>query len=143
MSGEQWGDVEGGLRAWLRADTGLQALVVQRVFFGIPRQDPVFPLVVVARVGGSELLGEETPVDYALLQIECWGSLLENGGSKAQAFAVAQAVQVALSTIRQPTLLTTGVKALSATVQALLWAPDPDTDQPRYLLTVEVPTLAS
>lgn len=143
MSGELWPDVEAGVRAFLRADTGVQALAAQRGYFGIPRQTPTFPLWTVQRVGGGPLPGEEAPVDVALVQVDCWGRLGEDGGSKAEAWALATAVASAFSSIRSRTVLITGTSALDATVQALLWAPDPDTDQPRYTMTVEIVALAS
>ena len=143
MSGELWPDVEGGVRAYLRADAGVAALAGQRGYFGIPRQSATFPLWTVQRVGGGPIAGEEAPVDVALVQVDCWGRLGEQGGSKAEAWALATAVMGAFSAIRSRTVLTTGTSALDATVQALLWAPDPDTDQPRYTMTVEIVALAS
>jgi hypothetical protein len=140
---EAFPDTEGGLRTFLRASTGVAALVGTRVFFGVPRDAPTFPLVTVARVGGGMRAAEEAPIDYALIQVDAWGRRWEDGGTKAEAFAVAQAVMTALSGIRGRTTLQAGTVAFDATVLALLWAPDPDTDQPRYSMTVEVVALAS
>ena len=44
-------DVEGAVRAWLRAHPRL-ALLGTRVFFGVP-EGVTFPFVTVARIGGG------------------------------------------------------------------------------------------
>ena len=127
-----WPDVEGAVRSWLRADTGVQAVVAQRVFFGVPKPDPVFPLAVVQRVGGGAAPGD-APLDEALVQIDCWGSFHDNGnGNKASAWSLAAAVRTALE-VDNDTLIATGVRAVIA-VETIAWAPDPDNDRPRYIV---------
>lgn len=139
MSGETYPDVEGAVRALLRADTGVAALVGQRVFFGVPKNAKAddFPLVTVARVGGSQEPGP-TPVDNALVQVECWGTFTAGGnGDKAAATALLNAVRSALD-VTQPVTPTTGQTILGADSGTVVWLPDPDTDRPRYVLTAEV-----
>lgn len=138
-------DVEGGLRAWLRTRSEVTAIVGQRVFFGVPKgaTEATFPLVVVQRVGGGDD-GGESPVDVALVQIDCWGSFDASGnGRKAEARALVNAVRSALHDIRTRTTLTTGVDVFGANVEADIWAPDPDNDRPRYVLTAEVTAISS
>lgn len=140
-------DVEGGVRAFLRADAGVVALVAQRVFFGVP-DEPTWPLVTVQRVGGGDDFSE-APIDQALVQIDCWGRLYSDTdptkkhGDKAQARAVANAVRAALHEIRSDTTSFVGCVLYGATVNADLFAPDPDNDRPRYSLLASVSARAA
>ncbi len=126
-----WPDTEGALRDLLRADSGVSALAGNRVFFGLPA--PVkFPADVVRRAGGGQDPGE-TPIDRPLVMIDCWGI----PGDKAGAHAITAAVRDALSNIRSAT--TQGATVLyGANVIGAVFVPDPETDQPRYSLTVDV-----
>jgi hypothetical protein len=142
----EWPDVEGAVRDWLRADPGVSAFVGSRVFFGVPRnaRDPQsFPLVTVARVGGAAD-PNEAPVDLALLSIECWGSIDPSGnGDKAEATAVVNAVRSALEGINGRTALSGFVDAFGVAEAGVVFAPDPDNDRPRYVLTAEVTAMAT
>ena len=124
-------DVEGGIRDALRADTGMDALVDGRVFFGVP-ENATWPLVTVQRVGGGDDPGE-APIDLALVQIDCWGAMR----NKSQAWAAAAAVRSWAQSVRRATALNTEVTAYSVTVESVLWAPDP-ADRPRYSVTALV-----
>lgn len=130
-------DVEAGVRQYLRTDVDVQAQVSQRVFFGVPRESPTFPLITVLRAGGGDD-PSEAPIDNAVLTINCWGST-----SKAQAWAVAMSVRRALRKIRAKTLLTSGVYAHGAVVDGVIWAPDPADDRPRYIVTALVTATAT
>lgn len=139
MSGELYPDVEGAVRALLRANTGVAALVSTRVFFGVPRnaEEVDYPLVTVSRVGGGQAPGP-TPLDVALIQVDVWGKFLASGpGDKAGATAVLNAVRSALDVTQSVTPLT-GHQILGAESGTVIWLPDPDTDRPRYTLTAEV-----
>lgn len=131
-------DVEGGVRAFLRANTGVAALVGQRVFFGVP-DSPTWPLVTVQRVGGGDDLSE-APIDLALVQLDCWGRLYSDTnpdsthGDKAQARAVANAVRAAVHEIRSDGTVYAGCVLYGASVNSDLFVPDPDNDRPRYSL---------
>lgn len=130
-----WPDPEGAVRDWLRTRPSVQAIAAQRVFFGVPKVDPVWPLVSVFRIGGGNALGD-APVDEPILQIDCWGELYPNGnGNKAQALALANAVRGELADLDNDTLIATGVRAAIEAVE-MTFAPDPDNDRPRYVLTV-------
>ena len=129
-------DIEGGVRTALRADSGVSALVGQRVHFGIPT-NPTFPLVTVRRVGGGDDPGE-APLDLPLVQIDCWGA----ERNKTQARAVADAVRAWARSIRRATDLDTEVTAYGVNVEADLFVPDPS-DRPRYSLTVSIMSRAT
>lgn len=137
MTVNDWPDVEGGLRDWLRTNPGVAALVSTRVWFGIP-DDPTFPLVTVARVGGGDD-ESEAEIDQALIQVDCWG----RDRNKAEATSVALAVRKALHDIRGATTLKTGVVAYGAVVVDDRFLPDQQTSQPRYALTVAVTARAA
>ena len=140
-----WPDVEGGLRTYLRANSGVSALVGNRVFFGVPRKatETSFPLVTVQRVGGGADLSD-APVDVALLQVDCWGSLNANGDPlKVTATHLVNTVRAAVEAVNGRTTLTSGVDAFGITVESVVWAPDPDNDRPRYSVTAEVTAIAS
>lgn len=131
-------DVEGGIRAYLRADPGVQAALggSQRVFFGIPTT-PTWPLIVVAQVGGGDD-DSEAPVDRPSIQIDCWGAITPSGtGDKAGATALVNAVRSALKRMRNQTVTPT-CRLLGARVESQIWLPDADNDRPRYSVTAEV-----
>jgi hypothetical protein len=141
---EVWPDVEGAMRTWLRNHTAVSAIVGARVFFGVPKKSPRFPLVTVQRVGGGDDLGTDAPLDIALLQIDCWGEIDDSGnGVKSGATALVNAVRTALRAVGSDTLLTTGVTAHGVNVESVLWLPDPDNDRPRYSVTAEVTAIST
>jgi hypothetical protein len=137
-------DVEGAMRTWLRTIPAVTAVVAQRVFFGVPKAavEATFPLVVVQRVGGGDD-ASEAPIDVALIQLDCWGSLGANGiGDKASATRLCNAVRSACRSFWGPQLVP-GVDAAGITVQSVIWLPDPANDRPRYSLTVEVAAIST
>jgi len=135
-----WPDVEGGLRAYLRADAGVSAIVGTRVFFGVPRRGAYFPLVAIQRIGGADD-PSEAPIDRALMQVDCWGAFADENAhvrpNKAGAFVLAAAVRDALSAIRGATDIGEDVIAYGANVIGVAWLPAED-DRPRYSLTVDL-----
>lgn len=139
-----WPDLEGAIRAYLRADTGIvTALGGARVFFSIP-DNPTWPLITVARVGGGQSQTSDAPVDSALISIDVWGELDANQRpKKIQATAVVNAVRSALDVIRGRTTLTTDVDVFGANVAGVVWAPDPDNGRPHYAITAEVIGISS
>lgn len=134
-----WADVEGALRTHLRADAGVVALVGQRVFFGVPKKatEATFPLVVVQRVGGGSDVSE-APLDVALVQVDCWGSIANGNGLKAGATALVNAVRASLEAVG--TDQTAVLKG--ANVESVLWLPEVDNDRPRYAVTAVVSALS-
>lgn len=133
-------DIEGALRTWMRTLPSVIAIVGQRVFFGVPKNavDATFPLVTVSRVGGGDAEGE-APVDQALVQVECWGSIDGSGnGRKAQATALVNAVRSEFRAVNGSTVLSGTTIAFGINVESVVWLPDPDSDRPRYVVTAEV-----
>jgi hypothetical protein len=145
VSDEDFPDIEGGMRAFLRADAGVQTALgaSQRVFFDIPDR-PTWPLVAVSRIGGGVSLESEAPVDEALISFDCWGELDGNGRPRwRDLWVVVNAVRSALFQIRGRTTLTTGVDVFGANVVGVVRAPDPDNGRPRYTVTAEVIGISS
>lgn len=138
----EWPDVEGGVRAYLRADADVQAALggSQRVFFGIPKS-PTWPLVVVSRVGGGDDLSD-APVDVALIQIDCWGEIdaASGHGLKSGCTTLVNAVRSALTAMTDH-VATAACRLVGASVQSVVWLPDPSNDRPRYVVTAEVTAL--
>lgn len=124
-------DIEGAIRTALRADSGVSAIVAQRVHFGVPT-NPTWPLVTVQRVGGGDD-PSEAPIDLPLVQIDCWGA----ERNKAQARALADAVRAWCRTIRTATDLDTITTVYGVNVDSDIWTPDA-TDRPRYSITCSV-----
>lgn len=92
-----------------------------------PRPDA---LVVVRRIGGAR---RNLVVDSATLSIEAWGVTEEDAHDLAQ---LARAVLKAAENTNQNSIVIYQVEEFAG--PALL--PDPDTEQPRYVLTVEIGT---
>lgn len=147
MAEDDFPDVEGGIRDYLRGHASVSALVGTRVFFGIPAT-PTFPLVVVQRVGGADD-PSEAAIDQAVIQIDCWGRLYADsdpthvGGDKAGCDAIRRAVRKALRDIRTATALNASVVAYGARVESDPFRPDPDSDRPRYAITASVTARAA
>jgi hypothetical protein len=130
-------DVEGGMRKFLRDDTGVSTLVGNRVFFGVPKSGAQFPLITVRRTGGSDDISE-APIDLAVMSISCWGST-----TKQQAWDVTAAVRRALHSIREKTQTLPSVYVHGASVDGVIWSPDPEDDRPRYIVTARVTATAA
>jgi len=131
-----WPDTEGAVRTWLRASTVAHAVVADRIYFGVPKESPTWPLVTIQRVGGGND-ASDAPVDNALIQLDCWGTLHPNGnGDKAGCLTVANAVRSALEVVND-TLIATSVRA-SIEVESIIWLPDANNDRPRYVVTANV-----
>lgn len=147
MSDEVLPDVEGGLVDWLKTRAQVTALVAQRVFFGVPRtvvEADDYPMIVAFRVGGGDD-DSEAPTDLALVQFDVWGRLRGKEG----AMAVANALRSELkglrgrTVLRAPTADTPGVVAFGATVDTVLFRPDPADQRPRYVVQALVSTIAT
>lgn len=137
-------DVEGALVTFLKANAAVAALVGTRVFYGIPKaaKPDAWPLITVQRIGGGDD-PSEAPVDVALLQVDCWGTISANGyGEKLPCTQLTNAVRSACRSFAGPTLAA-GVYAAGIDVQSVIWLPDPANDRPRYSLTVEVAALST
>lgn len=138
-----WPDVEGALRTWLRADAGLQAVVGNRVFFGVPKRATTWPLITVQRVGGGQDFSD-APVDLALVQLDVWGQHDASGnGMKSEALTVLNTLRSRLDSLKNRTALSDDVDAFGIEVLSVVWAPDPEDDRPRYVVTAEVSAISS
>lgn len=138
-------DIEGALRTWLRAQPAVTAIVGQRVFFGVPKAatEASFPMLTVQLVAGADE-ESDAPVDRSTVQVDVWGSLDESGnGRKAECTALMNAVRAAFRDVRGRTPLTAAVAAFGLNVVGRLWLPDQDNDRPRYVLSVEVTSIAT
>lgn len=148
--GEDWPDVEGAMRTYLRNDAGLVPLINGRVFFSVPKNssgkgvaEGSFPLILVTRIGGGESRGE-APLDMALLQFDVMGKKSEQaGGGKGPTTIVALALQKAISKIRGRTELTPGVTAFNARIASSFYSPFPGDDRPRQIITAVIPSIVT
>lgn len=148
MSSEEFPDIEGGLRDYLRSHAVVSAIVFQRVFFGVPDK-PTYPLLVVQRVGGADD-PSEAPIDRALVQIDCWGRLFNDSdkrkvahGDKAGADALRRAVRKALWQIRGGIPVNATTVLYGASVESDPFIPDPANARPRYAITARVTARAA
>jgi Protein of unknown function (DUF3168) len=123
-------EVEGPLRAWLKADPTIAALTNngRHVYFAAPdTNDKPTRWLTIRRIGGGPLPGT-TPLDYPLIAFECWGR------TKAGASELAEALVNLLWSVDHPVEMDT-VVALSAVVTLWLFQPDPALgDLPRVLV---------
>ena len=136
MSESTLPDVEGAVRAYLRATGSVSAVFGTRIFFGV--DDPsAYPVAVIQRIGGG-LDTTEGLHDVALLQVDVWGDVHD----KATAFNGTSVVIAALSTCRNYETATT--RLIGCNVQSWAFLPD-ESERSRYSLTVQcyaVPAVA-
>lgn len=137
----EYPDVEGAVRTFLRSHADVQSAVAQRVFFAVP-DNPTFPLVTVALVGGFDDPAG-APLDQALVRLDAWGDLhpgSQHHPNKAQAGAAAVAVRQALHDLRggvEVTVNGTPTRLGGGVVQSVVYLPDPANHRPRYTITAQ------
>lgn len=127
-----WPAVKRAMRDYLRANTGVQSAIGNRVFFAVPARVK-YPLVVVSRIGGGQDIGI-APFDRPLLDIHIWG----NFGDEDELAPVVSAVRDALDAIQSGTALNASVIAFGASVIGAVELQDPDDGRPFVALTVDV-----
>ena len=143
---EEFADVEGALRTWLRADTDIQAAVSNRVFFGAPRKvtetgaNSTYPMILITRVGGGDD-GGEAPIDRAMIQFDIYGRLANQGGSRLEVTAIAATLRKVLGKIRGRTRLDDHTVAYDTRTTVVVYSPLPGDDRPRVILTAIVPNV--
>jgi len=140
---EEFADIEGALRTWLRADTDIQAVVDQRVFFGAPRkvtETGTYPMILVTRVGGGDD-GAEAPLDRAMIQFDIYGRKADAGGSRLEVTNISTVLRKVLAKIRGRTRLDDHVVAFDTRTTVVLYSPLPGDDRPRVILTAIVPNI--
>jgi len=107
----------------------------QRVYSSIPT-NPVYPLVVLRRIGGQP--AEIHYMDASRIQVDVWGT------SKSEAFDIAQAARVALHGMSGTTLTTGGgapVNCYIASVDddlGMMFMQDSITGKDRYIFGVQL-----
>lgn len=138
----EWADIEGALRAYLRSDSDIQAVVGNRVFFGAPRDSRnAFPLISITRIGGGEQ-SSEMPLDMAFIQFDIYGQLAdEASGGKMQVSRGAQALRKSLSKLRGRTEIAPGVLVSDPRVTTVVYSPLPGDDRPRCFVMAIVPNI--
>lgn len=124
-------DAEALFASYLRSREALRALVAERVSSRLPRE-PALPYVVVARVGGAPSVNawEDEPE----LQLEVWAE------TKESAYEVARVIVAETSGVRGIYPEFHGYCSGGAVVVGPLWAPDPLTSMPRYVVSVDLRT---
>jgi hypothetical protein len=125
-------DVEGALRAYLRAESTVSALFGSRVFFGVDNPS-AYPVCTITRIGGGLDGGvAEGLMDVALIQVDVWGDVRR----KQDAFDGMAVVLGALQRIQRYTDYA-GVILHGANVQSWAFLSD-EAERPRYSITVQV-----
>lgn len=138
---EQWPDIEGALRTWLRNDADIQAVVGQRVFFGVPRNSAnAFPCIMLTRIGGGQN-ASEVPLDNPLVQFDIYGQKTSEGGGRQQVTNIALELRKVLLKIRGRTRLNSTVSAFDVRVTSQVYSPLPADDRPRAIVVVTIPCI--
>jgi len=122
------------LRDWLRSQPAVVAVVGARTYLGALPLGAVLPALVVWRAGGGH---DGTTMDSAMVQLEAWAA----SGAQAETL-----MATAVSTLGSaPGLLDLSPTARLGGVRlnAMMWAPDPDTDVARYVATLDVDILGA
>jgi hypothetical protein len=90
--------LEEGLRAFLKADSAITALVGSRIDWNVRPQASGLPAVVLHRITGRRdyTMGGRSGLVDSVVQIDCWGS------TYAAAKAVSRAVVLRLDELRLP-----------------------------------------
>lgn len=120
-------DTLGDVRTWLRAHQWVQPLVGGRVFFRLP-DSPTFPCVRIYDAGTTQQPGE-VPIVDTQVGIDVWG------GAYADVVAITRAIAAACHMLAAGTLIGSTTVVLNADPGTVVDSPDPDTGQPRKVLT--------
>lgn len=123
---DQFPDVEGVLKTWLKTQVALTAVVGERIVFGVTKGG--FPQITIQRIGGGPD-GSDALVDNALVQFSCWAS---SKGSAAETMSALVATLAAMGKINID-----GTSMFGTTVDTVIWSPDQN-DTPRYIVTALV-----
>jgi hypothetical protein len=128
-------DAERLVSAYLRGSARIVALVDDRVYTAFPAQqgdEPLVPLLLVQRVGGTPPLSQPLVVDTAQLQFDAYG------GRKVDAWRLAETTRAVLTELEgqvRPEGVVSAVRFLRQAYEADATYPSP---RPRYLLDVEL-----
>lgn len=141
VTGDDFPDVEGAIKDFLKADAGIVSIFSTRVFLGMPRKTGTFPAVGITRVGGGQGPGD-SPLDMAIIQFDVYGETADKGGGRQATTTAALAVRKALSSIRGKTRLNESVVAYDVRIASSFFSAMPGDDRPRYIVTAVVPAIA-
>lgn len=120
------------LRDWLRTLATVTAKTGQRVYAGGLPKDPTLPAISLFRVAG----GIAEPLEAGVFQFDCWAT------KASTAAGVKDALCTALLSELPQALGTSGLRFMGATVQSVVFLPDPDApDVHRYSVTAQVVTI--
>lgn len=126
--------VERALRDWVRARPTITPLVAPN-FVALGATRGTSTSIGIRRVAGAEG-ASDVPTDDALFQFDCWA---ETESDAADVRDAVIGVFAGLTT----TPFTASVLCTGALVVGQQWLPDPDTDTPRYVVTVRVLLVAT
>lgn len=125
-------DAESVAAAWL-ATTQVAPLVTRpdgglSIYKAMPTGAPL-PAVVLSRVGGAPRPQSDVPEDLVRLSFDCWGR------SRSESVTVAAALVAACEGLGEAGgyVADTG-RLAAAEVVSWVWAPDPRSDTPRYVV---------
>lgn len=127
-------DLEGGVKAWLRADAGVSALVGTRVFIGMPEACS-YPAIDVRLLNDVDDAGQ-APLQQALVEISCWAN------TKPAAAAVARAVRAALAD-QVPADVGTDTHLYGGSVIGMVPIDNDPSQKRRYVVTAAVTARAA
>jgi uncharacterized protein DUF3168 len=129
-------DVEWLLHDYLVAQPELAALVGTRVSTALP-QTPVYPLVLITRVGGT--LRDQGYLDRPLVFVEAWAA----PGKHGDAVAVMATVRALLRGDRLNGSYPKGKVSGADEIAGPRYQRDPPTNAERFVLTVQLFTKAA
>lgn len=133
---DEYPDVEGGFKDYLRSRSRIQTLIGNRVFLEANNAvESDYPLIEIQRVGGGDD-NSEAALDNAVLQVDLWGQLRNRAGLKPLYQAVR--AECRLITVAGAVELRPGMVAYGAVVNTAIYLPNPADDRPHYVLTVAV-----
>lgn len=145
----EFAPVQAPLRDWLREQTALTALVgtdtngtAQVYAGGLPDAADLTngPAVVLYTAGG---LDGGTALDRPFCRFNVWA---DNGGAleaEAVAYKLRHVLQQARGAALGPAADPSEVRLVGADTAAPLWAPDPDTNRPRFVVTTTLTVQAA
>ena len=110
------------------------------VHSSIPAKNPIYPLIVVQRVGGTPAVRQY--LDRARIQVDVWGGIRKDGSAvtKSDILDIAQEARVVLldmegQSIHEPVdVFVTAVED----ALGLSWSPDPTSGRDRYVFAMWV-----
>lgn len=122
-------DIEQLMSSFLGDQSEIVALVGDRVYTAVPKA-PVWPLLLVRRIGGVPIVGNPLRVDQPIVQLDAYG------GTKKQARDLCETARAAIQQRVQGTHAT-GVVA-SFRFGNMNWLPDQfyEPAKPRYVADV-------